>query len=275
MEERKLIPLEKLNLTNRFLFDEVLDDPETHQAVLNIIFGRQAPVLELNQTEKEKRLSPLIRSIRMDVYAEDEDGTVYNTEMQGEKKTDLAKRSRYYQALIDTGLLQPGIPDYNQLNDSYIIMINTFDMFGYGKYIYTFDSRCREVPDCILKDGAVRIFINTKGTNHEDISEEFRIFLQYLEDTRSEVLQNVSSVNLKKLHERVCEVKASEKVGVKYMQAWEEVYYAKQDGREELLIEQIKKKLAKGKTVEQISEELEEDWESIQEYIKKISAKEI
>ena len=92
-------------------------------------------MLEANETEKEGRLSPLIRSIRMDVFAVDEEQVVYNTEMQNKKKTDLAKRSRYYQSLIDTGLLEPGIPSYNLLNDSYIIMIMPFDLFGYKKYV--------------------------------------------------------------------------------------------------------------------------------------------
>ena len=51
------------------------------------------------------------------------DRSVYNTEMQDERKNDLAKRSRYYQALIDTSLLEPGVPNYNALNTSYIIVI--------------------------------------------------------------------------------------------------------------------------------------------------------
>ena len=139
----KMIPLKELNLTNRFLFDEVVEDPETHQAILNIIFGKDMPWLEVNQTEKEERLSPNIRSIRMDVYAVGEDKTVYNTEMQEEKRNDLAKRSRYYQSMIDTGLLEPGVPNYNLLNNSYIIMIMPFDLFGYKKYVYTFESKCR------------------------------------------------------------------------------------------------------------------------------------
>ena len=35
---KDLIPLKELNLTNRFLFDEVLEDPQTHQDILSIIF---------------------------------------------------------------------------------------------------------------------------------------------------------------------------------------------------------------------------------------------
>ena len=29
--KRKIIPLKELNLTNRFLFDEVMEDPRAHQ----------------------------------------------------------------------------------------------------------------------------------------------------------------------------------------------------------------------------------------------------
>ena len=112
----KRVPLKELNLTDRFLFDEVMEDPQTHQEALSIIFGKEIPLLYQNETEKELRVSPLLRSIRMDVISVDEEQNVYNTEMQNKRKTDLAKRSRYYQALVDTNLLEPGIPNYNLLN---------------------------------------------------------------------------------------------------------------------------------------------------------------
>ena len=131
-KKQKMIPLTQLNLTNRFLFDEVVDDPQTHQDILSIILGEDVPSLKQNGTEKEHRISPLAHSIRMDVFAIDEQDTVYNTEMQAKERDDLQKRSRYYQSLMDTSLLEPGAADYNQLNDSYIIMILTFDLFGEG-----------------------------------------------------------------------------------------------------------------------------------------------
>ena len=133
-KKQKMIPLTQLNLTNRFLFDEVVDDPQTHQDILSIILGDDVPALRQNGSEKEHRISPLAHSIRMDVFAIDEQDTVYNTEMQAKERDDLQKRSRYYQSLMDTSLLEPGAADYNQLNDSYIIMILTFDLFGEGMY---------------------------------------------------------------------------------------------------------------------------------------------
>lgn len=269
-EKKNMIPLKQLNLTDRFLFDEVMEDPVAHRDALSIILGRDIPLLESNKTEKEGRLSPMIRSIRMDVFAIDKEQVVYNTEMQNKKKSDLAKRSRYYQSLIDTGLLEPGIPSYNLLNDSYIIMIMPFDLFGYGKYVYTFEPKCKEVPELKLQDGAVRIFLNTHGSNDDEVSEELVDFLHYLENTTDEMANMSDSVRIQRIHDRVCKVKISEEVGVRYMQAWEEKYYEREEGKNDKLKEQIEKKLRKGKTIEQIADELEEDVTVISELIREM-----
>lgn len=89
--EFKRKSLKELNLTSRFLFDAVMEDKEIHQDVLSIIFGRKISTIIQNETEKEARLSPLIRSIRMDVFALDDEQTVYNTEMQDEQRSDLGE----------------------------------------------------------------------------------------------------------------------------------------------------------------------------------------
>ncbi|MBS6194302.1 MAG: Rpn family recombination-promoting nuclease/putative transposase [Clostridiales bacterium] len=288
-KKQNMKPLKELNLTDRFLFDEVMEDPQVHQDVLSIIFGREIPLLEKNETEKEIRVSPVIRSIRMDVFAMDADQAVYNTEMQAQKRNDLAKRSRYYQSLVDTSLLEPGIPDYNLLNQSYIIMITSFDLFGYGRYRYTFRARCEEEPECVLEDGATRIFLNTRGKNAHKVSKELVEFLHYAEHTTDETAEETESERIRRIHDRVCKVKASEQVGVKYMQAWEERYYeleeakeeAREEGREEgrdegarvKLKELVIKKLNKGKTAEEIADILEEDLGTIEKIIEELNTK--
>lgn len=282
-KKQNLIPLQELNLTSRFLFDEVLEDPQIHQDVLGIIFQRDIPLLEKNETEKELRVSPLLRSIRMDVFSMDEEKAVYNTEMQQKRRADLAKRSRYYQSLVDAGLLEPGVPDYNRLNTSYIIMIMPFDLFGYKKYVYTFRARCEEEPECLLEDGATRIFLNTRGENDDEVPRELAEFLHYLEETTDERAASTDSQRIKRIHRRVRKVRLSEEVGVKYMQAWEEKYYEKQEAREEgiklgieegiqtgerrKLRELAIKKQQKGKSIEEIAEILEEDEETIRQLL--------
>ena len=219
--------------------------------------------------------------MRMDVFVMSEEQSIYNTEMQDTRKADLAKRSRYYQSLIDTGLLEPGVPNYNFLNQSFVIIIMTFDLFGYGKYVYTFENRCKEVPECSLGDGAVKIFINTKGKNADEVSEELIEFLKYVEHSTNETANQAKSERVRRVHDRVCKVKVNEEVGVKYMQAWEEKYYEREEGREEgriegritgraegrikTLVNQVCRKLAKGMDAAAIADMLEEDEDVIRD----------
>ena len=105
---------------------------------------KELTLLTPAQTEKELRTAPWLRSIRLDVYALDKELSVYSTEMQKEYRNDLVKRSRYYQSLIDSPLLEPGSVNFNQLNNTYMILIMPFDLFGLGRYCYTFQNYCRE-----------------------------------------------------------------------------------------------------------------------------------
>ena len=70
--------LQELTLFDKFLFDETMDIPEAHEAVLQIIFGDDnLKLLTPAQTEKEIRTVPWLRSIRLDVYAIDQEKRIY------------------------------------------------------------------------------------------------------------------------------------------------------------------------------------------------------
>lgn len=132
-----------------------------------------------------------------------------------------------------------------------MIMITPFDIFEEGRYAYTFVPCCKENKALELEDGAVRIFLNTRGTNDEEITPELRAFLRYVESTDGEFAENSGSERLKKIHACVDRIKASEKVGVKYMQRWEEREWdraeARAEGRAEGLAEGRAEGLAEGR----------------------------
>lgn len=226
--------LQELTLFDKFLFDETMDIPEAHEAVLQIIFGDDnLKLLTPAQTEKEIRTAPWLRSIRLDVYAMDQEKRIYNTEAQKAEKKDLVKRSRFYQSLIDSSLLEPGEISFNQMNDTCIIMITPFDLFGEERYQYTFRSRCDENPALLMEDGAIRIFLNSHGKNPEEVSPELIELLKYMESTDAVLAENSANEKLKKIHKHVSQIKASEEMGVKYMQKWEEKVLDIEKGREE------------------------------------------
>lgn len=223
-------PLKELDLLDRFLFAAAMEDQVIHQNILEILLGEEIHLLDSAQTEKEFRTSPLLRSIRVDVYSMDEEKTIYNAEAQKENKGNLPKRSRFYQALMDSSLLEPGAINFNHLNNAVLIMIAPFDLFGYGKYKYTFRMKCDEVDDLELGDGVTRIFYNTRGTNDDEVSPEMKELLHYIEHTTSQEKQEFENKKLQEIQRRVNQIKSSEEMGVRYMQAWEEKAYEREEG---------------------------------------------
>lgn len=229
-EQKKLKLLKELTLLDRFLFDEVLEDREAYEAVLEIILGRNVRLKESPQSEKEVRTLPSYRGIRMDVWGRDMEDTVYNSEMQKKDTKNLPKRSRYYQAALDCGLMEPGSVDFNKLNDACLITIAPFDLFGLDRCLYTFRMRCDEEPDLSLNDGAVRIFLYTRGGKNDGVSQELLDFLNYVESTDERIISESRSPRLKCLHQRVTAVKNSESSEVRYMQLWEEKALERMEG---------------------------------------------
>ena len=260
--------LEDLNLVDRFLFSEAMESKEVYQAAINILLENEVELLGSPETEKELRVSPELRQVRLDVIGMDEEKTLYYTEMQKRNTGNLKKRSRYYQAQLDVSLLETGCKNFNLLNNSCLILIAPFDIFGRKLYRYTFEGTCRECPDLRLEDGAIRVFINTNGTNAEDFSQEFLDFMEYITAYTDEKVKGIKSNRIRLIHEKVERIRASEKAGMKYMQRWEEIEYARDDGREEgfikRLIQMVCKKIRRGKTIAEIADDLEEDLEQIE-----------
>ena len=119
------------------------------------------------------------------------------------------------------------------------------------------------------------IFLNTRGKHPELVSPEL---LKYMERSTDEVSGECKSKRIQEMHRRVCQIKASEKTEVKYMQSWEERIMIKQEGIAEgriegekaLLKNLIEKKMAKKYSAEQISAMLEVDVSEVENIMKEI-----
>ena len=240
-------PLEELNLMDRFLFAEAMEDPVIFEITLHIILENEIVLKSLPQSEKEQRTSPLYRYIKLDVWAQDTDDTIYNTEVQQKNTQNLPRRSRYYQGMIDSKLLEPGTIDFNQLNNVFLIIISPFDLFGKDKYMYTFQMTCKEVPEMELGDGAVRIFLNTRGKNDNEVNPELVELLKYMESTTKKTAAECKSSRIKTIQKHIDLIKSNKEVGVKYMQEWEERELYKLELRAEAMAEGRAEGLAEGK----------------------------
>ena len=69
------------------------------------------------------------------------------------------------------------------------------------------------------------------------------------------------------MHRRICQIKASEKTEVKYMQSWEEKILIKQEGKLEGK-QELMRKLSNKFSIEQISEILEIDILEVENILK-------
>ena len=122
------------------------------------------------------------------------------------------------------------------------------------------------------------ILLNTRGKHPELVSPELIELLKYMERSTDEVSGECKSKRIQEMHRRVCQIKASEKTEVKYMQSWEERIMIKQEGIAEgriegekvLLKSLIEKKMAKKYSAEQISAMLEVDVLEVENIMKEI-----
>ena len=89
---------------------------------------------------------------------------------------------------------------------------------------------CDEIPGLKLHDGATRIFLNTRGTDEEEVSEELIQLLRYFEQTTEENAAASHSRKIEKLQKRVEEIKKNEEVGIRYMNAFEEKMWERREG---------------------------------------------
>lgn len=79
----------------------------------------------------------------MDIVATDENGRVYNIEIQRSDKGASIKRARYNSSLLDANVTEPG-DDYENLAETYVIFITENDVLKAGLPIYHIDRTIKE-----------------------------------------------------------------------------------------------------------------------------------
>lgn len=200
---------EELELKDDFMFAKVMRDKDLCKEMLERLLDFSIARIEFPEEQKTIDISYDSRSVRLDLYVEDDKNTVYNVEVQTVDTKELPKRSRYYQGMIDLNLIEKGEP-YQKLNRSYVIFICTFDLFGKGYYRYSFENLCKEDTAISLDDMAYKIFFNTAGTIG-DIPEETKAFLNYMGGTPNE------DAYVKKLQARIEKARENEEWRREYM----------------------------------------------------------
>ena len=230
--ERK--KLEELNLLDDFLFNAMMTYPEMGEKftrkILKLLFNKEFRNLKVIAQKSYGGLNTDLRGARLDVYVESddsaeidasEDASIYDLEPD---KNDKAKyiaafpqRICFYHAIIDSRSLKSG-EDFGKLKRVYVIFICNYDPFGYDRVKYTIRNMCVEEPEMPYDDGAQTTVLYTKGTKGDDISEELRQFLNYMENTTQ---TNAVNDTLKDIQKMVDIVKRDGEVSLVYMKGFE------------------------------------------------------
>lgn len=257
---------ENLDITDDFLFGKVMRNPEICKRMIEAILDIKIERIEYPEEQKVIDMTADSKSVRLDVYVKDTKDVIYNIEMQPVKRDNLPKRSRYYQGMIDLNLIEKG-DSYKNLNQSYVIFICCFDLFGRNRCKYTFENRCIEEPDIPLEDGTVKIFLNSKG-DLSGLNATLGAFLSYInngtlsENTFITLLDN----EIKKARENL---EWRREYMTLFMRDQENQELGRAEGRTEgrLLnnIALVRKKLAKNLSVEAIADILEENIGTIEQ----------
>ncbi len=233
-----------LNLSNYFLFAAAAEDEGTSQLLLETLLGIKISGVKVS-VEHPLLYSSDFRSVRLDVYVRDTVEVHYNMEMENRGRTSLPQRSRYHQAEMDVVSLAPG-EDLSKLKPVYVVFICTFDPFGEGLYRYTFTNRCEEKDFFPLGDGATRVFLSTKGTNEAEVPKELVNLLHYVENSTDAYVSEVDDPTVRKLHERIRELKRSREMEARYMQFEEMLREREREGLEQGRSEGLEQGRAEG-----------------------------
>ena len=176
-EKMKMIKWEEIGISDDFMFGKVMQNPRLCKKLLETILGIEIEKIEYPELQKSIDITKEAKGVRLDVYVAGEDA-VFCVEMQARDTHELPRRARYYGGLIDLNLIEKGV-SYKKLNQSVVIFICPFDVFGKNRCRYTFENLCLEEKNLPLGDGTTKIFLNAMGTM-DDVSPELKSFLDYV-----------------------------------------------------------------------------------------------
>ncbi|MCD8130754.1 MAG: Rpn family recombination-promoting nuclease/putative transposase, partial [Lachnospiraceae bacterium] len=210
-------PFSELCLMDNYMFDVATLDIETCKSIIEIALHIRIKEIRWKENQKPLPGPPGKRGVRLDFIVVDEEGNWYDVEMQARDVGNLPKRTRFYRARQDSPLLNQGEKGFDKLPPMYIIFICDFDLFGYGKYRYTFQNRCREVEGLLLKDEVTTVFLNTQGNNPEEVEPELVEFLRLVKDNTGKETNEYRDNRVRMMYDKIKRLKTIAEMEVDYM----------------------------------------------------------
>ena len=142
----------------------------------------QNPTLRLIAVRTQDDIPQLIsKSPRLDIVAEDAEGTLYEIEVQRLEEPAPARRVRYYTSVMDSELLRKGV-GYDKLPEVYLFYISEKDIWCNGHTVYHVQQSLsfgeKQIP---YENGLHTIYVNAEIDDGSNIAK----LMQYLKTAKA------------------------------------------------------------------------------------------
>jgi len=175
-DEKQLEILAGLRPIDDGFFEIMMEDADTCEELLQVFL--ENPLLRVKKDSVVGQKSIRIigkRSVRVDAYAEGNEGEVFNIEVQKADNDNHVKRVRYNASVITVNKSEPG-EKFESVKEVYVIYVSDFDVLKNGLTVSHAEMTCLETGEK-LDDGLHEVYINTTGGGDSKIARLMKEFL--------------------------------------------------------------------------------------------------
>ena len=160
--------IQEFSLMDDTFMSKVFEDKECAELVLSVIIGKKLKVINVKTQYGIENLHG--RSIRLDIRAVDENGNLYDIEIENDQKRATPKRGRFNISVMDADTLDKNEP-WNNLPETYMIFITRDDVLGGNKPIYHIDRTIKELNHQLFGDEAHIIYVPSKMQDDTELGK--------------------------------------------------------------------------------------------------------
>lgn len=225
--DKYLETIKRFRLIDDTFFSACFDNNEEDvEYILRIILEK--PNLKVLKVQTQKSVENMYgRSVRFDVFATDDDGKLYNIEVQRADSGAVPARARFNSVMLDYHRLKKKAK-FNELPETFVIFITEHDVLKDGEQIYHVDRVVRETNKP-FGDGTHIIYVN--GSYKDDSDSELGNLIHDF------FCAEPSEMKHKQLAERVSFLKGNKREVRKMCKLMEEL---QEEAKKETLLDNIR-----------------------------------
>jgi len=151
--------IQKFTLMDDSFMSIVFKNKDCTEILINTILKKKLKIISVNTQYELSNLK--YRSVRLDIFAEDENGVLYNIEVQNDNYGAAPERARYNASSIDVHTIAKS-EEVRNLPTTYVIFITRNDVIGKNKPLYTIKRTIEEDNHSEFGDRQYIIYVNSQ-----------------------------------------------------------------------------------------------------------------